>query len=116
GGRSWGAVERRDGGRVGGAKDAVGGPEAVARPAGADRWQGAGTGLGAGGGALSAHLGPRLASVDATALPRAAAVARLAAAAFERGEALPPERIEPAYLRDNVALTQAEQQALRDAR
>jgi hypothetical protein len=41
-----------------------------------------------------------------------------ALAAFSRiaGEALPPERLEPAYLRDHVALTLAEQQARRDAR
>jgi len=111
-----GAFERRDGDLVAVSKESVARPEAVALPAGDDRWQGVGTGFAAGEGALSAHLGPRLASVDATALPRAAAVARLAAAAFERGEALPPERIVPAYLRDNVALTLAEQQALRESR
>jgi tRNA threonylcarbamoyladenosine biosynthesis protein TsaB len=42
-------------------------------------------------------------------LPHAADVARLAALAFERGEALAPERVEPAYLRNKVALTLAEQ-------
>ena len=56
------------------------------------------------------------ATVDAAALPHAADVARLACAAFARGEAIAPERIEPAYLRNNVALTLAEQQALRAAR
>mgnify|MGYP006199360329 CR=1 FL=1 len=35
---------------------------------------------------------------------------------FARGEAIAPERIEPAYLRNNVALTIAEQQALRASR
>ncbi len=54
--------------------------------------------------------------VDATALPRAADLARLAAVAFARGETLAPEFVEPAYLRDNVALTLAEQQALRAAK
>src|SRR5690606_20177169 len=49
---------------------------------------------------------------DATALPRAADVARLGMSLFER-EAVPPERLEPAYLRDNVALTLAEQAAKR---
>ena len=38
-------------------------------------------------------------------------VARLGAIAFERGEALAPERVEPAYLRNNVALTLVEQRA-----
>jgi tRNA threonylcarbamoyladenosine biosynthesis protein TsaB len=54
--------------------------------------------------------------VDAGALPHAGGVARLAALAFARGEAMAPDRIEPAYLRDNVALTLVEQQALRDSR
>ena len=78
-----------------------------------DGWHGAGTGFAAGGAILQARLQDRLASVDATALPRAADVARLGASAFSRGEAVAPERIEPAYLRNNVALTIAEQQALR---
>ncbi|MEE7548789.1 tRNA (adenosine(37)-N6)-threonylcarbamoyltransferase complex dimerization subunit type 1 TsaB, partial [Xanthomonas sp. Kuri4-1] len=40
----------------------------------------------------------------------------LAVPAFARGEAVAPERVEPAYLRNNVALTLAEQQAQRAAR
>ena len=96
-------------------------PEAVARPDAAalpegDGWHGVGTGFGAVDGALRARLGARLASVDADALPHAADVARLAAMAFARGEAVAPERLEPAYLRDKVALTLGEQQALRAAR
>ena len=43
------------------------------------------------------------------ALPRAADLAVLAAAAFARGEAVDASRIEPAYQRDKVALTLAEQ-------
>jgi hypothetical protein len=39
-----------------------------------------------------------------------------AALAFARGEVVAPERAEPAYLRDNVALTLVQQQALRAAR
>ena len=54
--------------------------------------------------------------IDAEALPHAADVARLGALMFARGEAIAPERIEPAYLRNNVALTIAEQQALRASR
>jgi tRNA threonylcarbamoyladenosine biosynthesis protein TsaB len=90
-------------------------PDAVALPEG-DGWHGVGTGFGAVDGALRTRLGARLAAVDADALPHAADVARLAAVAFARGEAIAPERLEPAYLRDNVALTLAEQQALRAAR
>lgn len=96
-------------------------PEAVARPDAAalpegDGWHGVGTGFGAVDGTLPARLGARLASVDADALPHAGDVARLAAMAFARGEAVAPERLEPAYLRDKVALTLGEQQALRAAR
>jgi tRNA threonylcarbamoyladenosine biosynthesis protein TsaB len=91
-------------------------PDAVALPGDEDGWVGVGTGFAAGEGALRGRLGARLSFVDAAALPHAADVARLAAAAFARGEALAPERVEPAYLRDNVALTLAEQQALRESR
>ena len=94
--------------------EAVGAPDAVAVPDG-DGWAGVGTGFDAVDGALRARLGGRLASVDAAALPHAADVARLGAAVFARGGALAPERVEPAYLRDNVALTLAEQAASRSA-
>lgn len=90
--------------------EAVGAPDAIGLPAGGG-WHGAGTGFAAVGEALRSRLGARLTTVDATALPRAGDVARLAAAAFARGEAIAPERLEPAYLRDNVALTLAEQRA-----
>ncbi|MBD9367272.1 tRNA (adenosine(37)-N6)-threonylcarbamoyltransferase complex dimerization subunit type 1 TsaB [Xanthomonas sp. XNM01] len=79
-------------------------------------WQGVGTGFGAADGLLLQRLQPALVRADATALPRAGVLARLAAAAFARGEAVAPERAEPAYLRDNVALTLVEQQALRDSK
>ena len=92
--------------------EAVVEPGAAALPEG-EGWHGVGTGFAAADGALPARFGARLASVDAGALPHAADVARLAAAAFARGEAVAPERLEPAYLRDNVAFTLAEQQARR---
>ncbi|MEO5963635.1 MAG: tRNA (adenosine(37)-N6)-threonylcarbamoyltransferase complex dimerization subunit type 1 TsaB [Thermomonas sp.] len=79
-------------------------------------WHGVGTGFAAADGALAARWQEELATVDSTALPHAADVARLGALAYARGEAIAPERIEPAYLRNNVALTIAEQQALRAAR
>lgn len=91
-------------------------PGAVALPGDDAGWQGVGTGFGAADGALPQALGARLAAFDATALPRASDVARLAAAAFARGEAVAPERAEPAYLRDNVALTLEQQAALRAGR
>jgi tRNA threonylcarbamoyladenosine biosynthesis protein TsaB len=95
--------------------EALGAPGAIALPEGSG-WTGVGTGFDAVGGALPARLGGRLALVDATALPHAADVARLGAAMFARGEAVAPERLEPAYLRDNVALTLAEQAASASAK
>jgi tRNA threonylcarbamoyladenosine biosynthesis protein TsaB len=91
------------------------GPQDYVAPDGND-WHGVGTGFGAAEGALVAVLQSRLVTVDAMALPHAGDVARLGALAFARGEAIAPERIEPAYLRNNVALTIAEQQMLRASR
>jgi len=82
-------------------------PAAVPLPATAV--QGVGTGFGAEGGALVARLGDRLQGFDATALPRAADLAHLAARAYARGEAIAADALEPAYLRDKVALTLEEQ-------
>lgn len=86
-------------------------PEAVAMD-GAHR-HGVGTGFAAQGGALARRLAAQACSIDAEALPHAADVARLALAAHARGEALAPERVEPAYLRNRVALTLNEQAAAR---
>jgi tRNA threonylcarbamoyladenosine biosynthesis protein TsaB len=88
--------------------EAVGKPDAIALPDG-DGWYGTGTGFAAVDGALRARLGGRLVQADVAALPHAADIARLAAPMALRGEGVPPERLEPAYLRDNVALTLAEQ-------
>ncbi|MBP7157681.1 MAG: tRNA (adenosine(37)-N6)-threonylcarbamoyltransferase complex dimerization subunit type 1 TsaB [Thermomonas sp.] len=90
-------------------------PDAAILPVG-DCWHGVGTGFAAGDKALQARMQGRLATVDPQALPHAADVARLGALLFARGGAVAPERIEPAYLRNNVALTIAEQQALRASR
>jgi tRNA threonylcarbamoyladenosine biosynthesis protein TsaB len=92
--------------------------ERLARPDAVDflgdgSWVGIGTGFAAEQGALLRVLGSKLLRHDAAALPHAADVARLAARAYANGGALAPERVEPAYLRDQVALTLAEQQASR---
>jgi tRNA threonylcarbamoyladenosine biosynthesis protein TsaB len=92
--------------------------ERLARPDAVDfpddgNWIGIGTGFAAEKGALVKALGSRLTRCEPDALPHAAAVAKLAARAFASGEAVAPERVEPAYLRDQVALTLAEQQASR---
>ena len=108
-----GAFARKGDALVAVSTEIVCAPDAVALPDGEGGWQGVGTGFGAANGLLQQHLGPQLASVDASVLPHAADVARLAAAAYLRGEAQAPERVEPAYLRNNVALTLEEQKALR---
>ena len=88
---------------------------ADARVAQGGMWIGVGTGFAAEGRALVQALDASLAGADATLLPHAVDVARLAARAYARGEAVAPERAEPAYLRDKVALTLVEQQAAREA-
>ncbi len=75
---------------------------------------GVGTGFAAAEGALARSLDRRLGLCDPTALPHAADLARLAALAWERGEAIAADLVEPAYLRDKVALTLAEQKSSRD--
>ena len=58
-------------------------------------------------------LSGRLRRVDAGALPHAADTARLSALLHAAGGGVAPEHAEPAYLRNNVALTLAEQAARR---
>ncbi|WP_372018651.1 tRNA (adenosine(37)-N6)-threonylcarbamoyltransferase complex dimerization subunit type 1 TsaB [Pseudoxanthomonas sp. 10H] len=109
-----GAFRREAGTLVALDAERVRAPDAVFFPAGQPGdWQGVGTGFAAAEGLLARQLAAALVRVDAAALPRAGVLAGLAAAAFARGEVSAPERVEPAYLRDNVALTLAEQQALR---
>jgi tRNA threonylcarbamoyladenosine biosynthesis protein TsaB len=88
-------------------------PESVALPGDDNDWVGVGTGFAANAGALAGSLDARLSTIDGSALPHAADIARLAAKAFARGDAFAPELVEPAYLRDNVALTLVEQAAAR---
>ena len=87
-------------------------PDAAVLSNGRD-WIGVGSGFSADDGALVTSLGDRLLRCDPTALPHAADVARLAVRAFANGEAVAPEKLEPAYLRNNVALTLVEQQHAR---
>ncbi len=82
-------------------------PSLAARPA--QPVHGVGSGFSAESGALAARLGDGLFAFDASALPHAADLARLAADAFARGEGMAPDQLEPAYLRDKVALTLVEQ-------
>ena len=111
-----GAFELRDGDAFALDAEAVLAPEAATLPDERDGWLGVGTGFGAADGALARRFEARFSVIDATALPHAADVARLAVAAYARGEALAPERVEPAYLRNNDALTIEQQRALRASR
>lgn len=79
-------------------------PESVMVPAGGD-WVGAGNGFVALGEVLRPRLTAQLARIDDTLMPDAAAMAPLAARAFERGEAMDAALAAPIYLRDKVALT-----------
>jgi tRNA threonylcarbamoyladenosine biosynthesis protein TsaB len=110
------AFELRDGDARALSDERVSAPGDVVVPGEAGGWIGVGTGFAAAEHALSERLASRFVSIDATQLPHAADVARLAAKAFARGEAVAAERIEPAYLRNNVALTLKEQQALRESK
>jgi tRNA threonylcarbamoyladenosine biosynthesis protein TsaB len=89
------------------------GPEWMARPEAVDvepaALVGVGSGFAAADGVLAEALVAKLVLCDPLALPHAADLARLAELAFARGEAVAPERVEPAYLRDKVALTLSEQ-------
>lgn len=116
-GEVYAACFRRDGDTLV-ALDAetVSAPEVVTLADDGGDWQAVGTGFAAVEGALVARFGTRLAQVDAGALPHARDVATLALQAYARGERPAPETVEPAYLRNNVALTLEEQQALRAAK
>ena len=74
----------------------LGPADAFRAPGGA--WFGAGTGFGAYPDAFQLEL----VGSDPSALPNAAAVARLAARAVAAGAAIAPEHAMPVYLRDNV--------------
>jgi tRNA threonylcarbamoyladenosine biosynthesis protein TsaB len=111
-----GAFEREGDALIAVSTEIVRAPQAVTLPDEAGGWHGVGTGFSAVEGLLQDQLGAQLMNVDAGVLPHAADVARLAVAAYARGEAIAPERVEPAYLRNNVALTLEEQRALRATR
>lgn len=96
------------------------GPEAVLRPQDADippdrGWLCVGTGLSAAESSLQVRLQDALDRMDAQALPHAGDLARLAAPALARGEGTSAERVEPAYLRNQVALTLAQQRKLQES-
>jgi tRNA threonylcarbamoyladenosine biosynthesis protein TsaB len=91
---------------------AVGPPTAVALPAGgaysaAQHFRGIGRGFAAYP-ELRDIAGLVVESAASSALPQARAMARLGAVRLAAGAHIDPEFLEPLYLRDNVALTEAE--------
>ena len=68
-------------------------------------WVGVGSGFAILEGALGRHLGLKFASVNGQLHPESSAIARLGAAALERGEGLDAAEAQPIYLRNKVALT-----------
>ncbi|WP_310446157.1 tRNA (adenosine(37)-N6)-threonylcarbamoyltransferase complex dimerization subunit type 1 TsaB [Thiobacillus sp.] len=89
-------------------------PESVSVSEGGD-WVGAGNGFIALGAVLRPRLAAHLTRIDDTLMPDAAAMAGLAARAFERGEGMDAALAAPIYLRDKVALTIDERRAKRSA-
>lgn len=99
----WGCYRAREGEMQLLGSEAVLPPEQVALPRDAGgEWFGAGTGW---------RYADRLAltplGLDASLLPHAEDLLRLATFAWQRGEALPAEQAQPVYLRDNVATPKA---------
>jgi tRNA threonylcarbamoyladenosine biosynthesis protein TsaB len=84
----------------------VGPPESVVLPA-PGAYRGIGRGFGAYP-ALAALPGLKLDPKDSTALPNAREFARLGALRLQRDEGMDPADLSPLYLRDKVALTEAE--------
>src|SRR6266851_2621346 len=84
----------------------VGPPETVVLPA-PGAYRGIGRGFGAYP-ALAALPGLELDPKDSEALPNAREFARLGALRLERAEGMDPADLSPLYLRDKVALTEAE--------
>lgn len=79
-------------------------PEAIQLPFAGD-WMAVGSGLSSYADRLPADVLSQLSHSDSTALPHADALLQLASHDFKAGLARAPEHIEPAYLRDKVALT-----------
>ena len=89
----------------------VGPPESVVLPV-PGAYRGIGRGFGAYP-ALAALPGLELDPKDTTALPNAREFARLGALRLQRGEGMDPADLSPLYLRDKVALTEAERRQLK---
>lgn len=85
----------------------VGAPDSVVLPGGAGRYRGIGRGFAAYP-SLASLPGVDFKSGDGRALPNAREIARLGAVRLAAGEGVDPALLRPLYLRDNVALTEAQ--------
>lgn len=110
----WAAYQRDGDGWRAMAEPQLALPESVVVPDG-DNWMGAGNGFIALGDVLRPRLASALTHIDDTLMPDAAAMAPLAARAFERGEGMDAALAAPVYLRDKVALTVDERRARQSA-
>ena len=79
-------------------------PENISLPFGGE-WLGVGSGFSSYAERLPGEMLAQMHSIDSSALPQPGALLQIAARAFEAGLALAPDKIEPSYLRDKVALT-----------
>ncbi len=78
-----------------------------------DGWFGAGSGFAVNDAALSARYGKQLSGMDVQLVPRAAAIAQIAAVEFAKGNAVDAALALPLYLRDKVALKTREREEAR---
>lgn len=103
----WGAYIRNAQGLMGlQGGEIVIAPKDVPLPDGAG-WTGAGGGWDQYAGELSLRLGDKVKEWRRQCFPRARHVAELGAAAFQDGQAVPPEQALPVYVRDEVAVKQS---------
>jgi tRNA threonylcarbamoyladenosine biosynthesis protein TsaB len=110
----WGCFAADDArGVVARSEPRVGAPESVVLPGGAGRYRGIGRGFAAYP-SLAALPGVDFRSEDGRALPDAREMARLGAARLSAGEGVDPALLSPLYLRDNVALTEAQRAQAKD--
>jgi len=91
-------------------------PSSVALPDAQAHWHGVGTGFAAAEEILAQRLASQLRAVDAQALPHAADVLALALPRLAAGQGVAADRLEPAYLRNEVALTLEQQKAAKAQR
>ena len=99
-----GFYQKRDGVVTALAPERLLAPEDLVLPSEGD-WIGAGSAFSAYAARLPAAFSAALRRIDAEALPRPAALLQLGEYGVRAGLAVAPERVEPTYLRDKVALT-----------